>query len=151
MAIAPNNIPKVFWYSLSICILAITSTLCSLAWRSSTVKYSYEGRIIEFERQALDRDLKEVENLATRLGTAVTNMPTVVDNDIDNHPFVVQPDWVNRSDSSVLKPMPKPPKVVHDFTDAPEQRIAQDIRTDVDMLLKRNDRIQSQLKTRSIE
>lgn len=81
-----RNVPRLFWYSLSVCMLATTATLCYVAMRSQSVdinvantKISLSRAAGDVERLASQLDAKEAELAKARdaVAAAATRVPVI--------------------------------------------------------------------------
>jgi len=64
-----KSIPVLFWYILSICMLMLSTTVCWIAVRASSVKINYSEKAIEIIRSS-----EELHKEAERLGEITTSL-----------------------------------------------------------------------------
>ena len=59
-----KNTPAMFWYSLGLAILLASITFSYVAIRATSFKISYEGMMVEFQKQSVAADAERLSEIA---------------------------------------------------------------------------------------
>lgn len=136
-----NNIPKAFWYALSLCMLAATFGLLFIAYRSTTVSIEIANTKIELSsalsetkeiKSELEQENQRLKAASAELRKKVTELERLL---AEAGTGALSAAELRRSGLLTAEPVPAPPAV-----EVPEERFQ--------MLDKRIEQVQRTIEKR---